>query len=437
MKSSLFLITIFTALLYSCSTGTVKPSDDDDQQSTKPNILLIISDDMGLDATPNYSVGNIKPSMPNIENMMQTGIKFNNMWSYQVCTPTRASMLTGKYGFRTGVLKVGDDLPNTETSIHQYLKNESTGYHSAIVGKWHLGTDASNLSQFGIDYYAGLLSGGVPDYTNWTLNENGVNTNSTEYTTTKFTDLAIDWIKDQDRPWFLWLAYNAPHTPFHLPPSNLHSQGDLPADQASINNNPLPYYLAAIEAMDSEIGRLLNTMSEKERANTLIIFVGDNGSPRRVVQEYRRRRAKGSLYQGGVNVPMVVSGKNVTRFNQTESALFTVSDIFATVADLAGVNVQTIHDSHSFENFLTDASATPTRNYAYTELGNNTNTEDFAIRNTTHKYISFSDGTEALYNLQDDFLETRNLLNANQLPLSETDEAQLTSLQEAVINLKQ
>ena len=159
----------------------------------------------------------------------------------------------------------------------------------------------------GVDYFAGLLGGGVQSYTNWDLNENGVTTTSTAYTTTKFTDLAIDWVSAQSQPWFLWLAYNAPHTPFHLPPTNLHNQGDLPADDASIEANPLPYYQAMIEAMDSEMGRLLSTMTQEDRDNTLIIFVGDNGTPSEVVQEYNSNRAKGSIYQGGVNVPMVIS----------------------------------------------------------------------------------------------------------------------------------
>ena len=76
----------------------------------------------------------------------------------------------------------------------------------------------------GIDHYAGFLSGGVQDYSDWTLVQDGATTSSNEYTTTKFTDLAIDWIGEQTNPWFLWVAYNAPHTPFHLPPSDLHSQ---------------------------------------------------------------------------------------------------------------------------------------------------------------------------------------------------------------------
>lgn len=105
--------------------------------------------------------------------------------------------------------------------------------------------------------------------------------------------MAIDWKAEQEKPWFLWLAYNAPHTPFHLPPSELHSQKDLDDSQSTIDENPLPYYIAALEAMDSEIGRFLDSLSETEQENTLIIFIGDNGTPNQVAQApYTNRTAK-------------------------------------------------------------------------------------------------------------------------------------------------
>ncbi|MGY3793037.1 sulfatase-like hydrolase/transferase [Aquimarina sp. 433] len=437
MKVNLLFILACAIFLFSCSSDNNTSQSEENEEPNKPNILLIIADDMGLDATPGYSIGDIKPTTPNLQNMIDTGIRFTNFWSYPVCTPTRASILTGKYGFRTGVLKVDDDLSPSETSLHQYLTNQSTGYNSGIVGKWHLGTGASEPGNFGISYYAGLLSGGVRSYEDWSLNENGVNTTSTEYVTTKLTDLAINWIDDQESPWFLWLAYNAPHTPFHLPPSDLHSQGDLPNDEATIDANPLAYYLASIEAMDAEIGRLLNSLSETERDNTIIIFIGDNGSPSKVAQEYNRRRVKGSLYQGGINVPMIISGKNVTRTNSIDESLLGTTDLFATIANLAGVNSSSIHDSKSFSSLLTTPSTNSIREYVYSEVGNDTNDDEYTIRNASHKYILFADGSEALYHLQNDALENTNLLNDNQLPLSTEDEAQLNLLKEAIINIKQ
>jgi len=351
--------------------------------------------------------------------MINTGVLFNNVWSNPTCTPTRATLLTGKYGFRTNVTKVDDVLSTSETSIHSYLNsNGASEYTSAVIGKWHLGKSSNHPNNMGIDYFAGLIGGGVQSYWNWDLTINGQTNVSTKYTTTKFTDLAIDWIALQTKPWFLWLAYNAPHEPFHLPPNELHSQGFLPTDDTSIMVNPLPYYLAMIEAMDTEMGRLISSMSQDEIDNTVIIFIGDNGTPGQVIQGQSKYRAKGSIYQGGVNVPMIISGKNVTRLNQIENALINTTDIFATISNIAGITNSEINDSKSFLNLLSGQNL-ETRNYVYAENRKESGNTDLTIRNDTHKYMRFSDGTEQFYKLNTNELETSDLLQST---LSDTDE---------------
>ena len=417
-----YFIVIQLILFTSCSSSNeieeVINSNPDlaEEENSKPNILLIIADDMGLDVTSGYNIGHQTPIMPTIESMISNGVKFTNVWSNPTCTPTRATLLTGKYGFRTNVLEVDDELSTSETSIQKYInQNLDDEYSNAVIGKWHLSKDSNHPSQMGIDYYAGSLAGSLRDYNKWSLTINGETSISTEYNTTKYTDLAINWIQDQTKPWFLWLAYTAPHEPFHLPPTDLHSLGDLPTDAASIETNPIPYYFAMIEAMDTEIGRLLNSMASEEKENTVIIFIGDNGTPNQVTEAYNSKRVKGSLYQGGINVPMIVSGRNVMRINETENALINTTDLFATIANVAGVNVDKINDSNSFYKLLSN-STTQTREYAYAEDEFNV-----TIRNNTHKYMLFSDGSEALYNLENDNLETINLLNKNRLPLSDYD----------------
>lgn len=382
-----------------------------------PNILLIIADDMGLDASPGYDIGTIKPNMPNLQSLINSGIRFNNVWSNPTCSPTRATLLTGKYGVRTGVIKVSDELSITETSLHKYIDTQtSSAYASAVVGKWHLSTNASHPNNLGIDHYAGSISGGLQSYWNWNLTINGQTSSSSDYITTKTTDLAIDWIDGQTKPWFLWLAYNAPHPPFHLPPSELHSQGSLASDQASIDADPLPYYMAMLEAMDTEYGRLISAMSQTEKENTIIIFVGDNGTPNQVLQGYGR--GKGTIFQGGINVPMIISGKGVTRTNQSEEALINTSDLFATIAEIAGVSVSKINDSQSFKSLLSSTTSENKRDYIFAEDGNDDGSIDYAIRNTTHKYVLFENGNESFYNLSNDPLESTNLLGNNQPALS-------------------
>ncbi|WP_282165355.1 sulfatase-like hydrolase/transferase [Cellulophaga baltica] len=436
MKSLLHIFTysVMTLFIFSCSSKTTAEeiteeiADNGTEDDNPPNILLIIADDMGLDATPNYPIGSIKPNMLNLEGFMANGIKFNNVWANPLCSPSRATMLTGKYGTQAGITRVGQTLASSE----HILQNDMSNYSTALIGKWHLSTDASQPTAMGIDYFAGILNGTVQDYYNWSLVENSNSATSTEYVTSKLTDLSIDWVNAQDDPWFLWLAYNAPHTPFHVPPSNLHSQGDLPIDQASIDTNPLPYFLAALEAMDSEIGRLLASMTDEARDNTVIIFIGDNGSPNQVAQEYERARAKGSVYQGGINVPLVISGKGITRKNIEENSIINAADLYNTILEISGNSVNSNTDSKSFKNVLAD-SGIGSRAYGFSEVSYDDESLDYTIRTSTHKYILFNDGTEALYDLTIDPLENTNLLDNS---LSETDSAiynDLTaSLQEIV-----
>lgn len=436
MKHCFFIFSL--GFLYlSCANSNevsgITPNEDEIAQK-KPNILLVIADDMGVDAAPGYDLGSVKPYMPNLQSLINNGVQFTNLWSYAVCTPTRASILTGKYGFRTQVTGVGQELSVNETSIQAYLDSNNAGYEHAVIGKWHLSSDVNHPNNLGVDYFAGIMGGGVGSYWNWNLVENGITSRNKEYATKKFTDLAINWIKEQTQPWFLWLAYNAPHTPFHFPDEALHYQGNLPSDQASIDTNPLPYYMAMLEAMDTEMGRLLASMSDEERNNTIIIFIGDNGTPNKVVQSYPNRRAKNSIYQGGVNVPMVISGKNVSRKGIREDALLNSTDLFATIANMAGVEVSEVNDSKNF-SVLLDAEGEQIRDYAFAELLNNAGQLDYAIRDETYKYIKFSNGTEALYNLITDPLESNDLLASSQSELNDMEAKALDALKLELNNI--
>lgn len=400
-------------------------------ESTPPNILLIIADDMGLDACPNYDIGTEKPTMPNLENLINTGITFDNVWATPICSPTRASILTGKYGFRTGVLDATDnhEISLDETSLQTYLNEHApTPYAHAIIGKWHLsGTSnggRNNPSLMGITHYAGLLTGAHDDYWNWPLTENGQQSTQTEYATTVFTNLAINWVTQQQNPWFLWVAYTAPHTPLHLPPDSLLINNTLSGTSSDIDANPLAYYFAMLQALDTEIGRLLNNI---DRDNTLIIFIGDNGSPRRVIQSpYRAARAKGTLYEGGIHVPMIIAGKGITRQGERESALINSTDLFATIADIANTGTTTIHDSQSFKQLFTNNTSS-SRTYLYSDVMQDTLSQ-WTIRNSTYKLIDFGNNTQEFYNLSTDPYEQTNLLDTTldtQTQQAKTDLEQL------------
>lgn len=430
MPRHLLSTLLILVLVFACS----KTDDNTDEPTTSENsnILLIIADDLGLDALNGYSEGSIKANTPNIDALASNGLVFNNFWTNSVCSPTRSTILTGKYGYRTGVRSQGDEISVNELSLQSYI-NQSNDYATAIIGKWHLSGNMFSLNpeDMGIDHYAGLYSGAVQNYYNWTLTEDGNTTTETDYITTKFADMAIDWVGAQTDPWFLWLAFNAPHTPFHAPPSEMHSQGNLPTDQASIDADPTPYFIASIEAMDYQIGRLLSSLSEAERNNTTIIFIGDNGSPGQVSQApYGRRRAKGTMYQGGINTPMIISGNGVSRTG-TDSNLVNSTDLFATIASLSGASVTEINDSKDLTPLLNTAS-TNFREFTYAEYNDGT-VDEWTIRNDSYKLIINTDGSQELYSLGDDPYENDNLLDN---PLSNDAQAAKDWLEAKLAEIK-
>ena len=430
----LIYLSFFLTLFISCEK-TKKISEKETSieitNAESPNILFIIADDLGKDAINGFSEGIIKPNTTNIDVIRNNGISFSNFWSNPTCTPTRASIITGKYGYRTGLKSVGDELSISETTLQEYINTQTNNkYASAIVGKWHLSGNNTTINpeKFGIDYYAGLIRGAVDDYYQWQLSEDGSISQNTEYITEVFTDLSIDWINQQSKPWFMWLAYNAPHTPFHVPPSNMHSQGNLPPYTNRLD--PVPYYIAAIEAMDFQIGRLLENISEDEINNTIMIFIGDNGTPNQVAQSpYSSSTVKNTLYQGGINVPMFISGNSISR-SGTDNNLITSTDLFATIAEITGISTNEIHDSKSFKSHFSESKNI--REYQYSELVNGAD-DEWTISNGTYKLIANSVGKEEMYNLVNDPYENSNLLNGT---LSIIEQNKKSELETELINIR-
>jgi arylsulfatase A-like enzyme len=288
----------------------------------------------------------------------------------------------------------------------------------------------------GVGHYSGLIKNGHANYWKWPRTENGETQLVDGYATSVFTDEAIEWVGNQEQPWFLWLAYTAPHPPFHLPPAELHTRHDLSGDYSDISLNPLSYYLAMLEALDSELGRLLSSLPAEQRENTIIVFVGDNGTPEEVIQApYDRYHAKSTIFEGGIHVPMIVAGAGVTRRGQRETALINTTDLFATIAELAGTGVTQSGDSISFKHLLVD-EAGPQRSFLYAEFHNQLAEWNaaWAIRNSRYKLIQFESGRQRLFDLIDDPFEKRNLLEPD--PTAD-DRAIADSLAQAAVELRQ
>ena len=202
----------------------------------------------------------------------------------------------------------------------------------------------------------------------------------------------------------MYVPYNAAHSPNQVPPSNLHSVNVGGLRPGAISNT-LPVYKAMIQAMDTEIGRLLSHVNLK---TTLVIFMGDNGTPANMKDVGSGvKDSKQSVYEGGVRVPLVFAGAGVTRKGR-EDQLVVSSDLYATIAALTGIPVSKIHDSFSIVPLLT-ASGETGRTHAFTELCSG-GTSRYAIRDAQYKLL-YNNGSWGLYDLINDPLEATNHYN--------------------------
>jgi arylsulfatase B len=424
---------LFILFSFSCKKDSADTGGGGTTITTAPNIIFIVADDIGWDAFGKYpGINGTKAKTPTLDSLATNGITFTNYWVNPECSPTRAAMLTGRYGFRTGVGAPGAVLAGTETIIQKYITDKTSGaYANAVIGKWHVSgnTNLTAPANFGVQYFSGFLSGAVTDYYNWTETTNGAQKTVTTYATTQFVNESISWVQQQTKPFFLWLALNAPHSPFHRPPLNLITDQNLVTTQTVIDANPLPYYLASVEAMDREIGRLIASLSATQKENTVFVFIGDNGSPTQVAQlPFTGGKAKSTLFQGGVNTPLIVCGKNITRKNVVETAMVQAPDMFTTLADLAGAGSNNYQDGVSIKPLFTSATSTK-RTFTYSELFGSTitNNDGYTVRNDNYKWIKLTNGTEYLYKISTDPFEQTNLMAS---PLSTEAQQNLDQLRQ-------
>ena len=447
-----------------------------------PNILLIFGDDMGVETLASYGLGENPPTTATLDRMAQEGVRFTNFWSQPVCSPTRGTVITGRYGFRTGIgrpVNGGPPLPNPpekpewasyealgmggggmagggevevrpgllpeEFTLPMAFKgNAELGYSSAAIGKWHL-ADAPNgwidhPNLVGFDHYSGLIAGSTGSYFTWNKVVDGEVMGTIGYTPVDKADDAIRWIAAQgENPWFVWFAFNLPHSPLHLPPKETWQSDYSHLDPGSLpDESSGAYFAAMVEAMDTQIGRLLASLTPDVRENTYVIFMGDNGtSSRNVSPPFRAGRAKGTIYEGGVNVPLIVTGPGVARSGVSE-ALVNSADLFVTIMEMAGIDPEDTlpddltHDSVSFLSALSDPDAPSEREWLYADFfdGGFPGVEeaDYAMRTKQYKLLRFQ-GTEEFYDLQADPYEHDNLLAGE---LSREEQAAYDSLQERI-----
>jgi arylsulfatase A-like enzyme len=409
---------------------------------TRPNIVVFMTDDQGYGDLS--CMGNTDFRTPHLDRLAASGARFTNWYANSpVCSPSRASLLTGRYPGNAGVRSIlaghrtASGLPSTVPTLASALKD--LGYQTAMYGKWHLGlAEGSRPHDHGFDTWFGFLAGCVDYYSHifyWGMNRGGPGNDPThdlwqdnqevwqngEYLTELITDNAVRYLRQaaqRDQPFVLYVAYNAPHYPMHAPPKYVDRFPDLPWDRQIM--------AAMLSAMDDGVGEIC---AELERAgvleDTAIFFMSDNG-PSRETRNWldgcqdpyyggttgRLKGHKFSLYEGGIRVPGIMSWPARIPPGQVIDDPAAAMDVFPTLLKAAGGDPSAYElDGLDLLPMLADGATLPQRD-VFWEMGQQT-----AVRRGPWKLVlkgQLVEGTPPeddvhLANLDQDLGERHNL----------------------------
>lgn len=335
-------------------------------QETPPNIVIILADDLGYGDVACYGAKDMQT--PVLDRLAKEGMKFTSFYaSASVCTPTRASLLTGLFPDKAGTPGVVRTNPihnwgyfNTSAvTLPEALK--PAGYHTALVGKWHLGIEAPNLpNERGFDFFHGFLGDMMDDYythlrtkVNY-LRKNKETITAQGHATDVFTDWAIDYAnsrKGKKEPFFLYFAYTAPHDPIQ-PPEDWLAKVKEREPKMKKKRRKL---VALIEHMDANIGRFVEALKANGQwENTLFIFTSDNGgAPWHGANNGAHRGTKGSLWEGGHKVPTIAVWPGEIKPGSESDFVAATMDLFPTALEAAGAKPVEGIDAESILQELT------------------------------------------------------------------------------------
>lgn len=423
-------LTAFTVFFTGCSdknNAEMQPSD-------KPNILLILPDDLGW-RDVGYHGSEIKT--PNIDKLAKSGVKLEQHYVMPTSTPTRVGLMTGKYASRYGITSpaYGEVIDIGDPTLASVLQDN--GYYTALVGKWHLGSPPYTPLKYGFQTSYGYFDGQIDPYTHeyktetdltdrqsWHRNDEYLD-ESGIHATDLITKEAVRLIEEeQSNPFFLYVAYSVPHTPLDEPDAWLSLYDELNIEPSR------KAFAASVSHMDNGIGKIIDALKRTGKYdNTLVIFISDNGGqhswqsntdyqgkyankPHMVLgNNYPLRGWKGDLYEGGIRVPAFVSWPK-----QLESRIFNfpihVSDWLPTICGLLKDEKslkQSNIDGTNIWGTLTGVQS-PLSNRPMYWKTNNT----YAVRDDNWKLLVHQKGNKIeLFNLENDFRETEDVSELN------------------------
>jgi arylsulfatase A-like enzyme len=405
----------------------------------RPNVILILADDLGWRDLGCY--GSTFYKTPYLDQMAKDGLRFTDFYTAcPVCSPTRASILSGQYPQRLGITDwlpgrpdrpdqklnrppLRQELPLDTVTLAAALKE--AGYATGHIGKWHLGGAGFEPTKFGFDSnIAGDQTGTARSYFAPFRNMQGVmpgleNAPEGEYLTDRLGLEAVKFIEaNKAKPFFLYLAHYAPHTPLKAREEIIAKYKVTP--KAGTQSNPV--YAAMIESLDESVGRVLKKLDElKLASDTIVLFTSDNGGlttteggPTGATFNGPLREGKGFLYEGGIRVPLVVRWPALVKPGLVTSEVACSTDFFPTLLEACGVKSSAKPDGVSLVPVF-KGEKLPARSlfWHYPHYANQGSKPGAAVRDGNWKLIEFyEDGRRELFNLGSDLSESRNLVAA-------------------------
>ncbi len=456
-RLNVFTIAVIVAISLSCLTSHVIAAGTDGLSGSRPNVILVMTDDQGY--APLGRHGQTWIQTPNLDALFDHSTRMDRFLVSPTCSPTRSALMTGRHPMRNGITHTileRERMTLDAVTLPQTLK--SVGYTSGIFGKWHLGDEepyqphrrgfdeAFIHGAGGIGQAYDCSCADVPgnDYFDPVIRHNGSFVKTHGFCTDVFFDAALDWIDVQsktDAPFFAYIATNAPHSPYIAPEKNIKRFTDLGLSEGEAG------FYGMIENIDENMGRLVAKLDAlKLFENTVLIFMSDNGAAGNglgragttlgkaadgtplVAFNAGMRGTKGAPDEGGVRVPFFVRYDGQLKPGRSIDTIAAHIDVFPTIADLAGAPLPAAQvEGRSLLPLLADPDAAWDDRFLFTHVGrwptgadpNDYQYKGFAVRNGQYRFVN----DQSLYDMHSDPGQTTNLYSAKPEVVAEIRQA--------------
>jgi arylsulfatase A-like enzyme len=390
------------------SIGNMTIASEDDETARRPNVLLFLTDDQGFGDVASH--GNALIDTPVHDSLAASGARFDRFFVSPVCAPTRSSLLTGRYHLRTGVhgvTRTYETMRSEETTLAEVLKAE--GYATGCFGKWHNGAHyPHDPNGQGFDEFLGFCAGHWNNYFNTELQHNDTLSRHEGFMIDVLTDAAMEFVREnQDHPFFCYVPYNTPHSPFQVPDEFFNKYKERGLD------DKMACAYGMVENIDDNMGRMLRLLDDLDLAeDTIVIFITDNGANTDRFNAGMKGR-KGSLHEGGTRVPCFIRWTGRIEPGTVVTKIAAHVDILPTLTELCGLewDVPLPLDGTSLVPLMEDPESDWEDRTFFTHWGGSLDPPTRgAVRTQTHRAVWYGPSRNwELYDMVEDPNQVNNI----------------------------